>query len=290
VRWLGQHPEIQIPPEELVYLQNKEPWDMVQKLYKDTSTSTDPRILRGYKSPNDIFQVRAVRLLRIFFPQTKLIVGIRHPIWMMESFYNFRVQNGLKIVPFEQLAYQNRLRQFSVSLGRTEYHAALVHLGKTNQSDPAELALLPWKKPPDTLFPPSPHPVFLYDIEQLSDPNNATRMGQLLQDLQDFLGLTTALPPPIQISPGRKVDSATQTLRNALKIKICDEKYAPIREKIVVQYATKASQWILEYFVKHPDVRVANPEHFQEILKTYQRDPCLESGYQTKNATRREAT
>ena len=130
--WLGQHPEIQVPTFELSDLKRHEPWDLVRTFYTRFPTPLDPLMLRGYKSPNDIGDVRPVRLLRVFFPETKLILGVRHPMEMMQSFYNFRVQNGHDMVPFEKLGNVNGGKHYGVFMGRAHYHSDLVHLGKTN--------------------------------------------------------------------------------------------------------------------------------------------------------------
>lgn len=306
VTWLGNHPGLSVPPDELTILQYVEPWQFVSRMYRLTGTNSS--IMRGYKSPNDISNIRSMRLLGTFFPQTKLIIGLRHPIPMMESFYNFRIQNEYDMKPFETLVYTNMRQSFGVSWSRAEYHVSLANLGKTtlpyntvttststnssgsnaqttssngnkNETTTAlqdELDLFPpkvvknWK---ESKFPPYlPNPVFLYDTEQLSDKDD-NRSNLFVQDLEHFLGLQDPLPPPLHFKPGKDQPTDKQRLIDSKKIKICDKRYAKQRQ-ILLDIGTKVQAWILEYFVKSPDVYISNPEHFQEIVRRYAVDPC----------------
>lgn len=52
------------------------------------------KFLRGYKAPGDITQSHVLDYYRIYFYNSKIIIGVRHPIIWLESMYNFRVQNN----------------------------------------------------------------------------------------------------------------------------------------------------------------------------------------------------
>jgi hypothetical protein len=211
-----------------------------------------------------------IRLLREYFPETKLLIGLRHPILMMQSLYNFFTQNGKDMVPFEQLKLKNQPRHHGVSMIRAEFHNYLANLGKTNMTD-AELKLFPRKRKQNQTK--SPNKVFLYDTTQLNDKNK-TRQAHFMRDLENYLGLTQELPPPLHFVPGKKVSSELQKERDAKKINVCDKKYASKRESLI-KTGTSVQKWILEYFLASPDVIVSNPEHFRQVLESYQFDPCL---------------
>ena len=48
------------------------------------------RLMRGYKSPGDLRSPRSMKNLVQYFPTTKLIIGIRHPILWLQSHYNYK--------------------------------------------------------------------------------------------------------------------------------------------------------------------------------------------------------
>ena len=278
VLWLGKHKEIHIPDYEITKLQNKPTVSLIEALYKGNHTS-DPAIrVRGYKSPNDIMDARPLRILGEYFNRTKLVVGLRHPVWMIESFYNHRIQNGLKMPPLEKVPYNNQGFSQGVTLGRAAYHANLLHLGKTNLSAD-ELKLLPrptlrnLRKSNYTNFPTTPNKVYLYDTAQLSDTNE-TRKTQLLQDVSNFLGLNSPLKNLMKVSPGKTAKSQIhQEMLDSQKIHICEDRYEQVRKKLI-DIGTAVSDWIMTYLVNHPDLYISNRDHFYNILESYKHDPC----------------
>jgi hypothetical protein len=305
MNWLGLHPQIQIPQDELYHLKYEEPWDLLGVFYDyfgDVSMLR-PDSIKGYKSPNDVGEERPMRLIRTYFPQTKLIVGIRHPIRMMESFYNFRIQNGYDMPPLEDLHYHNAVGQFGVSWSRAEYHTSLINLGKTTLSSDDELALMPpyYKKKimkrrqvimknvtydnnsnsqqqEQQPFPRMPNPVFLYEMGQLADIENDDRLKQFGQDMANYLGLTLEdLPPIPHHKPGKKLQNITlQAERDARKVRICADRYEPQRKRLL-DIGNHTAEWILNYFLSPSNsdsVFVSNPKHFQELLLGYSKDPC----------------
>jgi hypothetical protein len=308
MNWLHtQYPHIQIPRDELYHLKSREPWDLLGVFYHYFGGPNKllPNSIKGYKSPSDITNERPIRLLRTYFPQTKLIVGLRHPIYMMESFYNFRIQNGYEMPPLETLHYRNLANQYGVSWSRAEYHTTLMYLGKTNMTSQEELALFPrpakkqiqkqWeerKKEEHGVndhdqyqvapYIRVPNPLFLYDTSQLernvgdnSGESPPRWIAQFGLDMANFLGLLSPLPPPPRHSPGKLLQNVTlQAQRNAKKIRICDEKYREQRLHLL-EIGSRAGRWILDYLLPEDDVFVSNPHHFRELLDGYSRDPCL---------------
>ena len=285
MKWLGNQPEVYVPGYEITDLtQGKPTWDVIAKLYgendieaKSKSLAKDVRV-RGYKSPNDIMQTRPINVMREYFPETKIIVGLRHPVFMLESFYNHRIQNGLQMPALQKIPYTNQGFSQLVTLGRAAYSDSLIHLGKTPFQEVPERSLIHYVKRNDMkrnniqAYPYTPNKVYLYDTAQLND-ENTTRRSQLLVDIQNFLGLNQPLDEPLHFSPGKEQADEKQKMIDEKKIKICEDQYKDVRNELI-KIGKHSQEWILNWFLKSPDVYVSNRQHFIEILKGYQDDPC----------------
>ena len=330
--WLGQQENIFVPAKELTILKKQGAWELVNRLYEPLPEDLGPRAVhsqqinqergheaaessvittknihniefRAYKAPNDIDDFRSLRMLREHFPQTKLVVGIRHPILMIESFYNHRIQNGFPISSFPLIGWLNSPKTFGVTWNRAACHSTLINLGKTPLNTTDEIRLMPVRKQAklkkaSQQIPKSPHPVFLYEMGQLKgeipkgtdkkdklvdsihdqseDQKTTKNLDIFVRGLENFLGLTEkSLPPPIQIKPGKvDLNSTQQEERNRLKIDICSKRYKPQR-KVLLEIGSKAANWIVEYFLKSPDVYVANLHQFRGLVSNYGVDPCI---------------
>jgi hypothetical protein len=262
LQWLGSHKEIQVYPSELHTLQMGTPAEHVRVLYNLTAGS---QYKRGYKAPRDVGNPKVLQALSDYWPETKLIVGLRHPVSWFQSFYNFRVRHGYDMPPAETMVGKCRHETYGVCTDEALFHIHLSYLGKTNRSTTAEEKLL--KAPSHKVLknlPRLPNPVFLYEISQLHDANQ-TRADQYRSDLQAYLGLRQPLDP---VSAPKKENKI-----NVLDI--CEEKYSEIRAELM-KHAKAASVWIREYFLEHPDVTVSSQEHFKELLVKWMTDPCLE--------------
>jgi len=218
---------------------------------------------RGYKLPTDIMSLTALSSLRQYWPRTKLIVGIRHPVKWFESYYNFRERKGSDLPPAEKMAGDGLP-------SRIYFHNHLSMLGKTDASDPKEqklLSVLTGGKDKSDYglehYQSMPNEVFLYDVSQPFDKDEE-RNERFRRDVQSYLGLSQPLPP-------LEVRSTSRNFHYA--IDICDPRFAMLRSDIM-SVSRAASTWIRTYFLTLPDVHVSSPDYFDEILASWMKDPC----------------
>ena len=261
--WMSEHPETQIANDEIWEFAYGEPATAIWYLYTQLPEGD---YKRGYKSPFDIVNKGdAMDSIRTFFPNTKLIVGVRHPIRWFESFFNFRVKRGVKLPQPNHLIKSCRL-YFCVKTAN--FHVYLARLGKTDMTAPEELemkrkfiALL------GELPPPMHNKVFLYDMEQLAD-RNKTRMETFHRDVHDYIGLREEMPPIVHKNEGQANLTANERF-----IDICNPKYNRLRGELM-KAARGASVWIRKYFLGSDDVFVSSRDYFEEILASWMHDPC----------------
>jgi hypothetical protein len=263
--WLRRHPEILLHDHEVHALTRGQTAEMVSILY---ALPNRPNKKRGYKAPIDIMHPYVLDILRTYWPDTKIIVGVRHPVKWFESFYNFNKRQAdrkrpgaLHLGPADTVGVP----------GHAHFHAHLSLLGKTNLTDPNELKLLGDKASP-VQPPPMTNKVFLYESSQPYDLHNG-RSARYRWDLQSFLELTEPLEP-IPLHGETDGESYNYTSENFhYDIDICEDKFAELRRQLL-EVGTVAAEWILAYFVPHPDVTVSSPEHFEELLRSWSVDPC----------------
>ena len=256
IRWLAHQPhDIATYEHELYHLKDGEPADMVRKLYALNATKR-----RGYKAPRDIHNPRAIRAFAEYWPHTKLIVGLRHPVLWFESFYNYRMRDGFQL-PADTAQLNRTCVHNNVCTEEIRYHDHLARLGKTQKADPDELALLSPVLPRYRKVPPLPHnPILLYEISQLPTADFRTT-------LQDYLGLEHPLTPLEEPAESR-------VERVEGEIDICDAAHAVIRTELM-EIARRSSRWILDYFLAADGVTVANAPQFRELLESWNTNPCV---------------
>jgi hypothetical protein len=273
MEWLGNHPDVECTAGETPHLALGKIGLFCKRMYN--GLDADPMKLRAYKNPTDVQNLRALRLLREFFPQAKLLIGIRHPILWFQSFYNHRIQNTGVMPNPDSLAGACFKNSQNVCGDRSKFHLSLVRLGKTNYT--LEHEAFTKREFHGVLkdHPPrSPNPVFLYDTQQLAD-DDPDRLLTFRQDLQDFLGLSHPLPQVTHYSPGKTLVNATeQAERTAKKLDICLDQHAQLRHSLL-ENAQRSAHYIRTYFLQAPDVTVSSPDYFLEIMDSYLQDPCL---------------
>jgi len=307
--WLAAHADLGVllrsSPEQLA-LQKKKPANLVRQLHRMIHTENyqkgSSRIgtLAGYKSPQDITTPYALDTLAVYWPQTRLIVGLRHPVLWFQSYYNFRLMemasdgdniNSTNSTTASMLFPPADSYEFLGSCSKpvrgvctdiSKFHKHLSLLGKTQMNTSRELQLA---APPQRAhqeqrprrFAAMPNPVFLYEIDQVRDKNKE-RVAQFANDLGNYLGLPSDGGLSIDLMPDApdpknySVRISNPILRKQL-MNICEPRYELLRLELM-KNARAASSWIREYFLSSRDVTVSSPEYFRKLLERWMDDPC----------------
>ena len=261
LRTFEQHPETVVPPMEECSLDqifnDDNAYSRLTGNLASATNSTSKDIKRGIKCPFGLTTPMAIERLEDWFPNTRLIFGMRHPVMQFQSYYNYRVLNFHKgeiegpVPPPESLIGPNDWVRVSTEMPRFE--KVLEKLGKTEKSEE----------------PMTPFKVFLYTLEQMED-DDTERDASFRKTLGDFLQLKTPIEPlpqaNINFFQGKKGFEET--------IDICDSKHDHLRS-VLVENGKKTRDWILNEFLKSPDVTVANVEHFTETVSQWGLDPCV---------------
>ena len=248
---------------EVHSLRQGRPAELVSLLYTlPESSETVQRPKHGYKEPNDIRSPVALHSIRQYWPNTKLILGVRHPVKWFESYYNYNSRRNQTLPPAEEMIGK-RLPDHA------KFHLHLSQLGKTTLKDARERELLGrpisgsgWTD--DTPVPRMRNKVFLYETSQPFDSREG-RDVVYREDLAHFLDLTIPLKP-IRVR-------TKQSPNYHYAIDICDSRFQTLRAQLV-EDGRIAAEWITDYFLKDPDVTVSSPDHFVELLQSWSRDPC----------------
>jgi hypothetical protein len=205
------------------------------------------------------------------------VVGIRHPVHMIQSFYNYRVTEiyergllGTEDIPdFLDLVSGGYEPWKLVSMASVRYELFLQQLGKTvvTPEDFTELSTMT-EFGYELAVKPSNFTIFLYTIDQLEDADSS-RSEKLLADLQAYLGLESAISSIGHENKNHFIGDAA----HPESIVICEPQFADVRRELV-QSGTRTANWLRNHFLQSPDVYVANLEHFLENLDTWSTDPC----------------
>ena len=115
-----------------------------------------------------------------------------------------------------------------------------------------------------------PQRVFLMALDQMADKDE-TRNGIFRTDLQDFLGLTQPLGS-MTVEHNKNNFHGERAFLEI--IDICDDRQFLEIRRDLLRRAEYTIQWIESNFMTNPGVRVANQDHFVEIMQTWTQDPC----------------
>jgi hypothetical protein len=289
------HPETDIASKERCSITNPMTADFVayEKLQETLSElSASPHVKRGIKCPNAVYHAYSTIARLEENAPPKVILGLRHPVEMIQSYYNYRVtemydqrnkrsgqekkkQGKIKSIPplDSLLGFQKEWK--GVSTDSTRYELFLMQFGKTKVEDKDAEAMRHHGFNPLELT--NHHPVvksnrftiFLYTLDQLEDTGNKQRSQLFRKGLQDYLGLHRPLKPVrrenLNHFVGKKAHPET--------VNICLPKYKSLRH-VLVQQGTRSARWIEFEFLRSTDVVVANRGHFLESVQSWAVDPC----------------
>lgn len=286
-QWLAEQPEIAMNSKEVHFLTTDQPAEMARHLYRLQPAKVKAK--RGYKAPRDVADPNVLDLLDQYWPQAKLIVGLRHPVEWFQSLYNFKLRANITLPPpqaligycdfqfstmeeirLHRISKYNGMADNGVCTDLARFHVSLSMMGKTNISDPNEEILLGARKHQLASRAPIRNPIFLYEVGQRSDPNT-TRVERFHEDLKDYLGLAQNLSSLPNGKPGETFNQNYHSSSSMLDI--CEDKHIQLR-KTLMEHGADASSWILDYFIKNPDVVVSQREYFVDLLNGWRVDPC----------------
>jgi hypothetical protein len=232
--------------------------------------SSSPHIKRGIKCPTILRSYKTIARIEQHSPSAKFVVGLRHPIEMLESFYNYRVtesyNNKLQepIPSFDDVVRRTKPWK-GISRDTPRFDRNLMQFGKTLMTK-TDLEHFVGQK--DMAVRPSKAKIFLYSLDQLNE-SNEHRSRPFRRDLQTFLGLEKPLDPMghenLNNFVGKKAHPET--------VDICEDKYRGLRKKLLARGKQMAS-WIRDEFMESPDVSVGNEKQFLKSLASWSVDPC----------------
>jgi hypothetical protein len=235
--------------------------------------SPSPRVKRGIKCPTILRSYKTIARIEQHSPSAKFVVGLRHPIEMLESFYNYRVTEIYDHKLQEPIPSLNDVILRSkpwkgISRDTPRFDRNLMQFGKTHMSK-ADLQHFVGQK--NMAVRPSEAKIFLYTLDQLNESSELSKPFR--QDLQTFLDLEKPLQPMghenLNNFVGKKAHPET--------VDICEEKYIDLRKKMIARGKQMAS-WIRDEFMQSPDVTVGNAKQFLKSLDSWSVDPCALRG------------
>lgn len=229
--------------------------------------------VKGFKCPNAIFNYRTISRVEKHSPAAKFIVGVRHPIKMVESFYNGLVSEIYEDMLDEEIpsfdeVISSDMPWKGLSLDASRYELFLMQFAKTALT-PKEMGELVGHEGYDVAIRPNHFKVFLYSADQLED-DNKRRSSDFRGELQNYLNLSA----PIKAFGHENVNHFVGSNGYAETINICDTNYRDLRKELVVQ-GKKTAKWLTEKFIESNEVTVANKDHLIQTLKSWGEDPCV---------------
>jgi hypothetical protein len=195
--------------------------------------------------------------------ETKIIIGMRHPVRFFESFWNFRELRDHDMPPPSTLIGSQKIAKRGVYTELAQFEKNLMLLGKFDlvHDDFA------WLEENYKTVLSTKNKVFLYLQEQFQD-ENTTRFQTFLDDMLSFVGVEEA-----KVTPD---DFPHYNVINGKKpFDICDEAHKEIRD-VLLSGGKASAKWFEKNLENSRDVYVSDKEYFLSMVNTWGHDPCIE--------------
>ena len=257
-------------------------------------------ILNGYKSPSALESEQSLWYLEQYFPATKFIVGVRHPISRFQSWYNFKLARMAENIPMPPIehtigqchelcdAFPNKT---CVSKNTTyypirgcsedaNYQYFFSRLGWTPRTSERELSLL--NHHTLTIHNFSQAKLFVVEAEQIKE-TNPERANRVFGDLETYLELPALSLPRVDSTKDKSSSARYKAAyheregmtkaKQAQLLDICQPQHGKLRQYLL-EIGTNAADWIEEFFLPSPHVVVSNHTEFVEAIRKWKIDPC----------------
>ena len=205
-------------------------------------------------------------------PEARFVIGVRHPILMLQSFYNYRVTEIYErmldeAIPSFDDVLMMKTPWKGISLDAARFELFLMQFAKT--MTPNEMTALMSHDGYDIAIQPIRFEIFLYDLEQLRDSDNS-RSASFRQGLSTFLQLDSLLDPFGHKNMNYFVgqDGFPET------IDICSPRYEELC-RVLLEKGAETARWLEDEFLESESVTVSNRDHFVALLTSWGQDPCL---------------
>ena len=215
---------------------------------------------RAFKSPSFIRSQTGMEGLRDVWPDTKLVIGLRHPVSWFQSFYNYKIYRLNTTLPSP--AVNMPCGADGVCVRDANFHTDIAKLALTPLNSKKEMDLLGVFRPFNrngVLDQPVQNEVFLYEYSELHT-----------EDLR--VALTNYLDLEIPLKKLGEYRNHQTLTKKPGQIDICEERHSEVRS-VLVEIGSAAAQWIKEFFLKSPSV-VTTGSSFDDSLLQWQVDPC----------------
>jgi len=292
LRTLREHTFVETLGIEANYLSKDDPVSLVRDLHALVSNTTekkdnrrerlrkkdryDQKVLYGIKNPGDIRREQSLMYIQQYWPRTKIIVMVRHPMDWFRSLYNFVLNEMGKS---EELALKKirRKKKWIVDTYKGKFHLFLSKMGKTSMG-PTELRLLGGDDgesllqgiDDESLNLKMPNKVFLVEMNELRADQDSSDELLFRSEFSKFLGLYPIINHTLHIRPGNHKKAA---LQKRVDIDLCKEEFVSTRRELMT-IAQQASRWLRLYFLQSDDVKVASKARTEKLLLEWMHDPC----------------
>ena len=304
--------EVYVYPHELCMKRTSNVIDFVYKFYElhlqyNQQYDIKRPVKFGIKCPGVFYRPNDIHIYKKYFPHAKLIIGLRHPISWLESFYNYQLWRNVTAMPQNttQLIGQCNKHQ-KVCTDRARFHAALARLGKTELVEDEELSLL-YGFNVSSSTASSEEDVGsttlsstqqlrgrrLTNDDQQVQPRSRHQQQQQQQQQQRGLPNEVLLYEINQIHNSQTSTAFSKSIQQYLSIQydlpqiqhyqqtkvrainICDTQHDNVR-KVLLDHGKYASKWIQTYFLSNPSVNIVDETSFYKLMNDWNVDPCLE--------------